>query len=390
LREQFNDPNVQRVLEETLRAAAARRGRLGGAAEALTSELLNVAPRTPLEARSVAAQIDLALGLNIFEYLGRYFSYRYANFYEVVEQYACHATPEIDTFVTLMVDFDEPLSGRPNPKSPLNQQIALISKICQLSQGRLVALAPFCPFKDIARAGGESFANIQQAWKLPGFVGAKIYPPMGFQAYGNARTTLPQGAAVDAALARLYRECIKEDAAVLAHAGPSLCVAQGPCDSPGPPGWAAALDFAYTTTGKPLRVSLGHFGDPFGDQSESHDWPKQFLMQMEAPSGARLFADLAYASEILDPTKEQAAVDMLHGLLSSHPIVYERLLYGSDWLMLGLESTWKDYLTRMHTVIEQVESDSGKVGFANRFFGANARAWLGLDVPTSLASRNGF
>ena len=382
LRQQLSNPDVRRELTEALTVSSALRSRID-----TTATLLNVAPSSALEARSTAAQLDVALGVNVFEYLGRYFNYRYANFYEVAEQYACHQSP-VDTFVALMVDFDQPLSGHANPKSPIQDQIRVMSKICQLARGRLLALAPFCPFKDIARQGEESIINVRQAWKLPGFVGVKLYPPMGFKAYGNTANSTPHGSDLDKVLANLYVEAIKEDAAVLAHAGPSLCVLQGPCETPGPPGWQTALDYVYQKTNKAMRVSLGHFGDLLGTTPESPVWPELFLGEMEKPSGGRLFADFAYANPILDPSKDQDSIKRLKGLLSSHPIAYERLLYGSDWLMLGLEPQWKNYLIRSHAVIDQVEAGSGRTGFASHVFGSNARAWLGLDVPMSLASRN--
>jgi hypothetical protein len=144
----------------------------------------------------------------------------------------------------------------------------------------------------------------------------------------------------------------------------------------------------YGAYGKALRASLGHFGDPLGTSAQSLDWPEQFLAQMDKPSGARLFADLAYEQEVLDATHDQASVDRLKGLLASYPVAYERLLYGSDWLMLGLEPAWRDYPTRMHSVIAQVESQSGRSGLGARVFGANARSWLGLDMSMSLAHRN--
>ena len=382
LLQQLSNSNVRHEITDALGVSASARSGIE-----TTATLLKTAPSSALEARSIASQLDVALGMNIFEYFGRYFNYRYANFYEVVEQYSCHQSP-VDTFVALMVDFDQPLSGQPNPKSPIQDQIRVMSKICQLARGRLLALAPFCPFKDIARKGGESIANVRQAWKLPGFAGVKLYPPIGFKPYGNAATSTAHGGDLDNALFTLYREAIKEDAAVLAHAGPSLCVLQGPCQTPGPPGWQEALDYLYQKTGTALRVSLGHFGDLLGTKSESSVWPEAFLRQMEKPSGSRLYADIAYEQEILDPTHDQDSVKRLQGLLAAYPVTYDRLLYGSDWLMLGLEPQWRNYLVRSHSVIDQVEAGSRRAGFAGDVFGGNARRWLGLDVPTSLASRN--
>lgn len=340
-----------------------------------------MAPKSAADARALARDIDAASGIPIFDYLEPYFSYRYVNFIEVADQFSCHGS--IDTFIALLVDFDQPLGRGKNAetRSSIGDQTAVVSKICQLSQGRLLALAPYCPLKDAAR-NGASLANVRKAWKLPGFVGAKIYPPMGFKPYGN-------GGAVDVALDSFYSACVREDAVVMAHAGPSNCVLPGPCDFPGPPGWAAALSHVYDTQKSALRVGLGHFGGVLGSVGSSAHWPEDFVTHMKAPYGEHLYADLAYASEILDSSNDQTAVRRLTGLLTSAPgVLPERLMYGSDWLMLGLESQWRAYADRMVTVIDQVGQASGVQGFAANFFGTNARAWLGLDVATSLASRN--
>jgi hypothetical protein len=63
-------------------------------------------------------------------------------------------------------------------------------------------------------------------------------------------------------------------------------------------------------------------------------------------------------------------------------------MYGTEWLMLGLERQWREYAKRMEFIIDKTEKESGVTGFKARFFGENAREWLGLDQPTSLGSRN--
>jgi hypothetical protein len=339
-------------------------------------------PSSPDEARALAADFDQASGVPIFDYLKPYFSYRYVNFFEALEAFGCHTDHPIDTFVALMVDFDQPLAHGARTKSLISDQCRVMSRICELARGRLLVLAPYCPLKD-AEQHGASLKNIQAAWKLPGFVGAKMYPPMGFAPFGNANPY------VNDALAALYHECVHEDAVVLAHAGSSLCIDNTPCKTPGPPGWAAALDHVWSAEKAPLRASLGHFGGPL-DKAPSptaQDWPQKFLALMEKESGQRLYADLAYADVILDSSLDQKSVMTLQGLLKGS-VLSERLMYGTDWLMLGLEAPWRNYLTRMETVIQGAQQASGIASLEERFFRTNARTWLGLDSAGSLASRN--
>jgi hypothetical protein len=170
---------------------------------------------------------------------------------------------------------------------------------------------------------------VTDAWKKPGFVGAKIYPPMGFKPFGN-------GHPLDDALATFYHECIRQDAVLAAHSGSSNCINSGPCDAPGPPGWEKALEYVLTTEKAPLRANLGHFGGVLGTEAKSTTWPDRFRELMEKPSGERLYADLGYSNFILDSGNDAYAIKRLSDLLTSQgSVLPDRLLYGSDWLMLG-------------------------------------------------------
>ena len=99
-------------------------------------------------------------------------------------------------------------------------------------------------------------------------------------------------------------------------------------------------------------------------------------------------ADLSYASELLKGADNQLYIDKLVKLLHEHPVLVERLMYGSDWLMVSIESGWKNYEHRMKALADAVEKQAAVPGFAERLFGGNARAWLGLDKPDSLAAKS--
>ena len=388
LRQQLRREKVRQELIEMI-----RRSKNKGADAQLTIEALGKAPPTGTE-RELARSVDRSSGIPVFDYLEPYFSYRYSNFLDLVQQFTCANMSSIDTFVASLVDFDQPLGKYPGATTPssIDVQTAVISRICELSRGHLVALAPYCPFKDVARKNA-SLANVLQAWKRPGFVGAKLYPPMGFYPYGN-EGRVRNGKAIDEALARLYHECINSDAVIMAHAGPHMCKTKTSrktslhCPYPGPAGWTQAIEHVFDTEHKPLRVDLGHFGGPFENTTEALIWTKDFLDLMKKPSGQKLYADLSYASEVLDTSNDSVVVSRLTSLMTHSSLLSERLMYGSDWLMLGLETQWREYAKRMEVVIDATEKQSGATGFKARFFGGNARDWLGLDQPMSIGSRN--
>ena len=110
---------------------------------------------------------------------------------------------------------------------------------------------------------------------------------------------------------------------------------------------------------------------------------------MKKPSGQKLYTDLSYASEVLDASNDLRVVSQLTGLITrSSSVLSERLMYGSDWLMLGLEPQWQTYAKRMEVVIDETEKQSAATGFKAKFFGGNARDWLGLDQSMGVGSRN--
>ena len=380
LRQQFRRERVRQELIKMIGRAKNK----GPESQRVIQEL-DKAPPNGTE-RELARRVDELSGIPVFDYLEPYFSYRYSNFLDLVQVFTCTSTSSVDTFVGLLVDFDVPLGEHPGATTPssIDDQTAVTSRICELSRGHLVALAPYCPFKDVARKNA-SLKNVLQAWKRPGFVGAKLYPPMGFYPFGNGK----DGNRLDAVLGRFYHECIDSDAVVMAHAGPSMCRTSPHCKYPGPTGWAKAVAHVFDTEHKPLRAALGHFGGPFDNTSEAHTWPEEFVDLMKKPSGQKLYTDLSYASEVLDASNDLRVVSQLTGLITrSSSVLSERLMYGSDWLMLGLEPQWQTYAKRMEVVIDETEKQSAATGFKAKFFGGNARDWLGLDQSMSLGSRN--
>src|SRR5690348_8690564 len=106
------------------------------------------APKDAATAVELAEQVDRSTGISLFGFIKPFFAYRYANYHQAMDRFTCHGAGQVDTFLTLMVDFDEPLARGKRTKSPISDQTAVMSKICQLAQGHLLALAPYCPFKD--------------------------------------------------------------------------------------------------------------------------------------------------------------------------------------------------------------------------------------------------
>jgi hypothetical protein len=105
LRQQLRD---ERVREELIKMI--RRAKKKGADAQRTIQALRKAPPSGTE-RELARRVDESSGIPVFDYLEPYFSYRYSNFLELVQQFTCANMSSIDTFVALLVDFD-PTSRR--------------------------------------------------------------------------------------------------------------------------------------------------------------------------------------------------------------------------------------------------------------------------------------
>lgn len=325
------------------------------------------------------------------------FNHRHANAIDYLTTYSKGSTRKVDLVVTSMVDYDYWLNqGYPTPTN-LNEQVELMGEITKLLGGRIHGFVPFCPFRDAmtinSTGEGASMRLIKRAVEDFGFVGVKIYPPMGFAALGNAGKSVWQGKGsllpaasdpdfgkhLDNAMRRLYKYCLSHDVPIMAHTNNS----NGPYREfealAGSDYWDIALkEFPG------LSVNFGHFGD--SDPEDHHgNRSRKFLKLMTkgvGTSGERVFADTGYfAGATLDYGK---MTDVLSDLYAQeNKILLERLMYGSDWSMTLKESRVASYLADFMEVISRLENGDPvrrvrNQALSNAFFGQNAVEFLGL------------
>ena len=111
--------------------------------------------------------------------------------------------------------------------SALQEQIELMSVLSLRRAQPMHCYAPFDPLRQI-RQDGAALKLVQNAITRFGFIGVKLYSPMGFRPFGNTDTTLTFppyadrhepgfGAHLDQALLDLYQWCHEEDVPILAH-----------------------------------------------------------------------------------------------------------------------------------------------------------------------------
>jgi hypothetical protein len=229
---------------------------------------------------------------------------------------------DVDVFVPLLVDFDYWQSESPAPVSPARQigPLELLGKlsIAGLLPGagsgparRLIhPFVAFDPKREVIEAPGTletdappptplrsnswntvatvperqgSMAIVHAAVSQSGFIGVKIYPPVGFKPCGN------DDPKIDLALMRLYSWCAKYDVPITVHTGPGNRFEPQYADYPAPSTWNRVLD-SSAELGK-LRLNLGHFGETAQIQGNGELWIEQALALMD--KFPHVYADVA-------------------------------------------------------------------------------------------------
>lgn len=294
-----------------------------------------------------------------------------------------------------ILDFEKSIGGR---ASPQRDQIDVMDEVQQLVTKRtgirMHSFVGFDPHRE-ARRPGSAMANIQYAIMEKGFVGVKIYPPMGFKAWGNADP------AIDAALKRLYVWCRDNDVPIMAHAENSIGAGCGYGELASPAYWKKLLD---TNRYDKLRINLAHFGAfdeiirpgaPTGVMvscakdkfSGPPTWEDIIGRTIDHGRRPNLFADLSYLSELVSSDDEDLHRN-IRGLLDKWLYIYDRdarhLMFGTDWSMMALERNYNAYVPRIKDELSRAGVSEDR---QQNIFWRNASRFLGLDRPGKARDR---
>jgi predicted TIM-barrel fold metal-dependent hydrolase len=326
-----------------------------------------------------------------------HFNYRHTNAIAYLSTYSRGSKRKVDLAVASMVDYDYWLArGRSTPTS-LADQVDLMGDISVLLGGRVHGFAPFCPFRETmtldATGVGDSMRLVKHAIENRGFIGVKLYPPMGFAAWGNAGKTVwknkptldpvawkPEfGARLDKAMESLFRYCQDNDVPLMAHTNDSNGPYKEFRELAGSGYWQKALEKFPG-----LRVSFGHFGDSDIEDHNGED-TRRFLKLMTAGAGSNglnAFADSGFFGGVMvDQGRMRDTLLALYG--AENGIMRERLMYGSDWSMILTQKNVKHYLANFIQLLRRIEEAQPGIGarqasLSDSFFGNNAAEFLGL------------
>lgn len=324
------------------------------------------AERSALRLQSVPGEDLAPYADGVMAFVGYMLSYRWMNL--VAYQQAFSTSPTafgVDQVFGALVDFDHWLECP--PRSAHDDQVKLHQLLSQLSGGYMRPLVAYNPWAEIATPG-KALARVVDAVTNRGFVGVKIYPPMGFRPFGNADAPVfapagsPAPADLDRVLLALWVECERLGVPVMAHSGESMGSDDAHEAQAGPKGWRALLK--HFENRPPPLVNAGHFG---GDEADN-DWSEQLAELMTLPAGASMYADLGYWSALRcdGAAGSCSALSRLESVLKKNAAVGQRIMYGSDWLMLSRERDWGDYP-------EDLARSTQGLLRPEEFFGANAQ-----------------
>ena len=283
--------------------------------------------------------------------------------------------------------------------TPLPQQAMVLEAISRMPQrpGVVHGYIAFDPWRQIVEP--STLDVLKDAVLNRGFVGVKVYPPMGFRPIGNAalapaefpaalQRAVPQpGPRLDDAMRKLYDWCVADDVPIEAHCSYSQFPNALYGARAAPDYWEAVLE-QYPT----LRLNLGHCGGPWdmatGDPARpgASQWTERVIRLLGSGKYPNLYADFADAAVILDRDAAEAeqdklVTDRLRSLLAEYPKARSRLMYGSDWSLLGREYRSEAYYSLMKGPFctNLNLNDSERAGF----LGGNAARFLGLAQDTA-------
>lgn len=297
--------------------------------------------------------------------------------------------PGVDLMVHHLMDMERAYGDSPALGNA--RQIERLEPLAALFPGQLLGFVAFDPFR---RQG--ALAAVRAAVENGHALGVKFYPPSGYRASGNARfpdkpswwrfALLDQwssryggwrGGDLDAVNDALFAYCERQQVPILAHCTPDgFEASEGYGGMSDPAFWRAVLA-KYPR----LRLALAHAGGGASWFAEGPwDGARDFDQRAWdlATRFPNVYLDLSYSDEVLDPVRREALRRRLVALLPAQPgrphALGDKLIYGSDWHMVGVLDRRRDILVELRRLF----GDRALAPYRARFFAGNAARFLRL------------
>ena len=282
----------------------------------------------------------------------------------------------IDLALGALVDFDYWIDCP--PRSAHDDQLAVHARLAQARPKYFKPLVAYNPWTDIQQSGA-GLARVVKAIQGYRFAGVKIYPPMGFKPAANAvnppPTTKkrPDLKKLDSVLKGFFDKCAELNAPVLAHAARSNGRDNFHDEFGGPAGWRSLID-GYAANARVATIDIGHFG--------GGTWMQDFAVLMKDQYKRRLYGDLSYRQELMcppipdDPCRDgrYRLREALNLAFPDGKTVADRVMFGTDWLMISLLEGWPNYPALLLESLQAIASPDE----VKKIFGLNANCCFNL------------
>jgi predicted TIM-barrel fold metal-dependent hydrolase len=275
-----------------------------------------------------------------------------------------------------MVDYDMWLEA---PDDGLPAQVQVMEAIAarRAAGGMPVhAFLAFDPWRCLQERanGSDLLTDLKSVLGRGGGIGVKLYPPMGFSAAGNAEqpaeffpkrlqrlTNGKPGLELDAVMDELFDHLSEQGIPVMAHCGQSNGSEKKYEALAGPQFWRKALERQRPRVDRrSLRVNLGHFGGIW-DLGTSDDAQRKWAQEIAAlmQDFPNTYADVGYFGSVLGGEQEAAIVDQTVVFIEEladrpNSRLRHRLMYGSDWSMIGQEEAPQTYPQKVIAALGRV------------------------------------
>ena len=294
---------------------------------------------------------------------------------------------EIGFLVPAMVDFSYWVDD--HCITPHAQQIDFWTAVAEKGgeQSAVHGWVSFCPWRQIVE--GRQLRRVKDAVLSGAFVGVKMYPLMGFYPIGNAdapdaalfppglRAIPGFGRKLDDALIELYTWCIDNDVPIMAHCSHS----QFPDEAAGLRGAPGYWETVLTDPRfRKLRLNIAHFGGPWHlAEAGQPRWTEKVIEILANPDFLNVHSDISDYDTVLWPDGEeyQTIRTQVARMLASHPAAKDRLMYGTDWVMLARTLGVNGYYRGMKRLATDLGLSKEQT---YGFLGTNAARFLGLSL----------
>ncbi len=288
-----------------------------------------------------------------------------------------HDSPGVDIWVPLMMDMTHAYPGS-QPAISFETQREVMTRLTLEAKGRVMPFFAFDP-----RSGpADPVEKAKTAIETQGFVGIKLYPPLGYKPVGN------DDPKVEDALMRLYRYCCSNEnnlIPITVHCSWSA----GVYSNEHVPG-VTHIKTYYRNFARPsywrnvlqkfpkLKLNLAHFGG-LGEwealskgNAPRENWVEPILGLIKDHDN--VYTDLSYhgipTTDLAEGYK-RVLIERINGL-------EHKVLLGSDWYMSRMQCTLDDYWKGFETLLSDL---------FYKMTGENAIAFLKSEATTKFFPR---